>query len=82
MGMPNTEANEACVKELGRTNRKEKAMERVRRHWQRLWEMNEMSLLGDALKRQSLVKGNNWLNKIKQKLETGYGGYLDKGRRE
>jgi hypothetical protein len=27
-----------------------------------------MSLLGDALKQQSLEKGNNWLNKIKQKL--------------
>jgi hypothetical protein len=27
MGMPNTAANGACVKELGRTNRKEKVME-------------------------------------------------------
>jgi hypothetical protein len=25
--------------------------------------------LGDALKQQSLEKGNNWLNKIKQELE-------------
>jgi hypothetical protein len=31
--------------------------------------MDEMSLLGDALKQQSLEKGNNWLNKIKQELE-------------
>jgi hypothetical protein len=28
--------------------------------------MDETSLLGDALKQQSLEKGNNWLNKIKQ----------------
>jgi hypothetical protein len=31
--------------------------------------MDEMSLLGDALKQRSLKKGKNWLNKIKQKLE-------------
>jgi hypothetical protein len=30
--------------------------------------MDETSLLGDALKQQSLEKGN-WLNKIKQELE-------------
>jgi hypothetical protein len=35
MGMPNTAANGACVKELGRTNRKEKVMVRVPRYWQR-----------------------------------------------
>jgi DNA repair ATPase RecN len=44
-------------------------VERVLRYWQRLWETDEMSLLGDALKQQSLEKGNNWLNKIKQELE-------------
>jgi hypothetical protein len=32
--------------------------------------MDEMSLLGDALKQQSSEKGNNWLNKIKQELES------------
>jgi hypothetical protein len=32
--------------------------------------MDETSLLGDALKQQSLEKGSNWLNKIKQELET------------
>jgi hypothetical protein len=32
MGMPNTAANGVCVKELGRTNRKEKVMERVLRY--------------------------------------------------
>jgi hypothetical protein len=69
MGTPNTAANGVCVKELGRTNRKEKVMERVLRYWQRLREMDKMSLLGDALKQQSLGKGKNWLNKIKQELE-------------
>jgi hypothetical protein len=57
------------VKELGRANRKEKVIERVLRYWQRLWEMDETSLLGDALKQQSLEKGNDWLNKIKQESE-------------
>jgi hypothetical protein len=68
MGTPNTAANRVCVKEIGRTNRKEKVMERVLRYWQRLREMDEMSLLGDALK-QSLEKGKNCLNKLKQELE-------------
>jgi hypothetical protein len=69
MGTPNTAANGVCVKELGRTNRKKKVMERVLRYWQRLRETDEMSLLGVALKQQSLEKGKNWLNKIKQELE-------------
>jgi hypothetical protein len=42
--------------------------------------MDEMSLLGDALKQQSLEKGKNWLNKIKQELEgLGMGDILIKG---
>jgi hypothetical protein len=57
MGTPNTAANGARVKELGRTNRKEKVIERVLRYWQRLRDMDEMSSLGDALKQQSLEKG-------------------------
>jgi hypothetical protein len=69
MGMPSTAANGACVKELGRTNRKEKVMERVFRYWKRLWEVDETSLLGDALKQQNSEKGYSWLNKIKQELE-------------
>jgi hypothetical protein len=36
MGMPNMAANGVCVKELGRTNRKEKVMETVLRYWRRL----------------------------------------------
>jgi hypothetical protein len=31
--------------------------------------MDEIGLLEDALKQQSLEKGNNWLNKIKLSLE-------------
>jgi hypothetical protein len=69
MGTSNTAANGAYVKELGRTNRKEKEIEKVLRYWQRLREMDEMSLLGDVLKQQSLEKGKNWLNEIKQELE-------------
>jgi hypothetical protein len=80
MGTPNMAANGVCVKELGRTNRKEKVMERVLRYWQRLQEMDEMSLLGDALKQQSSEKGKNWLNKIKQELEgLGIGDIWKKG---
>jgi AAA+ ATPase superfamily predicted ATPase len=48
---------------------KVKVIERVLRYWQRLRETDEMSLLGDALKQQSLEKGKYWLNKIKQELE-------------
>jgi hypothetical protein len=57
MGTLNTAANGVCVKELGRTNRKDKVMERILRYWQRFREMDEMSLLGDALKQQSLEEG-------------------------
>jgi hypothetical protein len=79
MGTPNTAANGVYVKELGRTNRKKKVMEKILRYWQRLQEMDEMSLLGDALK-QSLEKGKNWLNKIKQELEVlGMGDIWIKG---
>jgi hypothetical protein len=31
--------------------------------------MDETRLFGDALQQQSLEKGNNWLNKVKQELE-------------
>jgi hypothetical protein len=48
-------------------------MERVLRYWQRLWVMDETSLLGDILKQQSLEKGNNCVNKIKQDLDWVWG---------
>jgi SOS response regulatory protein OraA/RecX len=61
---------------MERTNRKEKVVERVLRYWQRSWEIDETSLLEDALKQQSLEKGNNWLNKIKQELARLGMGYI------
>jgi hypothetical protein len=71
IGMPNTAANGACAKELERTNRKEKVVERVLRHWQRLWEMDET---GRCIK---ITKFRE-----REQLTTGYGAYLDKWRRE
>jgi hypothetical protein len=49
MGAPTAATNGAYVKELGRTNRKEKVLERVFKYWERLLEMEESSLLGDVL---------------------------------
>jgi trehalose/maltose hydrolase-like predicted phosphorylase len=46
------------VKELRRTNREEKVLERVIKHWQTLWEMDAISVLGDALKQRSVEEGN------------------------
>jgi hypothetical protein len=69
LGMPNTPANGARVEELQRTNKKQKVMERVLGYWHRLWKMDGTSLLGDAVENQSLEKGNNWPNKIKQALQ-------------
>jgi hypothetical protein len=43
MGAPTAAADGACVKELGRTNRKEKVLERVFKYWGRLLEMKESS---------------------------------------
>jgi hypothetical protein len=57
-------------------DRKQKVMEIVLGYWQRLWEMDETSLLGDKLKQQSLEKGNNWLNQIKQELKRLGMGYI------
>jgi hypothetical protein len=38
-----------CVREIGRTNRREKVVERNIKYWKRLWEIGETSLLRDAL---------------------------------
>jgi hypothetical protein len=54
MGMPGTTANSVCARQLGRTNRKKKVVERVLRYWQRLQEMDEMSLLGGCVKTTNL----------------------------
>jgi hypothetical protein len=59
MGTPTAAANGACVKELGRTNRKEKVLERVFKYWKRLLEMEESSLLGDSLTYQKEERENN-----------------------
>jgi hypothetical protein len=53
------------VKELGRTNRKEKVLERVFKYWERLLEMEESSLLGDALIYRREERENNWICGIK-----------------
>jgi hypothetical protein len=45
MGAPTAAANGACVKEMGRTNRKLKVLERAFKYWERFLEMEESSLL-------------------------------------
>jgi cell fate (sporulation/competence/biofilm development) regulator YmcA (YheA/YmcA/DUF963 family) len=69
-GVPSTAANGAYVIELGRTNRKEKVAERIVKYWKRLWEMDETSLLREALKQQTIKKGENWLKKLEQELNS------------
>jgi hypothetical protein len=69
MGAPTAAVNDACVKELGRTNRKEKVLEIVFKYWERLLEMEESSLLGDALTYQRVGRENNWICGIKRELE-------------
>jgi hypothetical protein len=49
-GIPSTAVNGVCVRELGRTNRREKLVERIIKYWTRLWEMDKTSLLTNALK--------------------------------
>jgi hypothetical protein len=72
----------ACVKELGRTNRKEKMLEKVFKYWERLLEMEESSLLGDALIYQREERENNWICGIKRELEKLGMGYMWRRGRE
>jgi hypothetical protein len=65
-GVPSTATNGACVRELGRTNRREKVVERIVKYWKRLWDTDETSLLREALKQQTIEKGENWLQKLEQ----------------
>jgi hypothetical protein len=58
-GVPSTATNGACVRELGRTNRKENFVERIVKYRKRLREMDETSLLREALKQQTIEKGEN-----------------------
>jgi hypothetical protein len=74
--------NGACVKELGRTNRKGKVLKRVFKYWERLLEMEESSLLGDALTYQREEWENNWICGIKQELEKLGMGYMWRRGRE
>jgi hypothetical protein len=67
-GVPSTTANGAFVGELGRTNRGGKVVETFVKYWKRLWEMDETSLLREALKQQTIEKGENWLKKLEQEL--------------
>jgi cell fate (sporulation/competence/biofilm development) regulator YmcA (YheA/YmcA/DUF963 family) len=69
-GVSSTAANGACVRELGRTNRKEKVVERIVKYLKRLWDMDEMSLLREALKQQTIEKGENWLKNLEQELNS------------
>jgi hypothetical protein len=50
---------------LGRTNMKEKVLERVFKYRERLLEMEESGLLGDALTYQRDERENNWICGIK-----------------
>jgi hypothetical protein len=58
-GVPSSTTNGACVRELGRTNREEKVVERIVKYWKRLCDMDETSLLREALKQQTIEKGEN-----------------------
>jgi hypothetical protein len=69
-GVPSTAANGPCVRELGRTNRKEKVVEQIEENWKRLWDMDETSLLREALKQQTIQEGKNWLNKLERELNS------------
>jgi hypothetical protein len=82
MGAPTAAANGACVKELGRTNRKEKVLERKFKYWERLLEMEESSLSGDALIYQREERENNWICGIKRELEKLDMGYMWRRGRE
>jgi hypothetical protein len=69
MGAPTAATNGAYVKELGMTNRKEKVLERAFKYWKNLLEMEESSLLEDALTYQREEWENNWICGIKRELE-------------
>jgi hypothetical protein len=58
---PRTAANGACVIKLGRINGREKVLEKIIKYCKRLWEMEQTSLLSEALKQQNTEKGENWL---------------------
>jgi hypothetical protein len=69
MGPPGAVANGDCVRELGRLNRKDKVLERVIKYWLGLWEVDESNPIGAALRYKLKGRQNNWLDKVKKKLE-------------
>jgi hypothetical protein len=81
-GIPRTAVNGACVRKLGRINGREKVLEKIIKYWKRLWEMEETSLLSEALKQQNTEKGENWLKRRTGAKQTRYGRYVKKGRGE
>jgi hypothetical protein len=79
-GVPSTATNGACVRELGRTNRKDKVVERIIKYWKRLWDMDETNLQRKGLKQQTIGKGENWLKKLVQELnKLGVGNVWRRG---
>lgn len=57
------------MRELGRTNRKDKISETVITYWLRLWETDESNPIGDTLRYQLERTENNWLPRIKKELQ-------------
>jgi hypothetical protein len=57
-------------------------LERVFKYWERLLEMEESSLLGDALTYQREERENNWISGIKRELEKLGMGYMWRRGRE
>lgn len=49
---------------------------------QRLWKMNEISVLGDLLKQKNYIERNNWLIKYNKSYKEFVWGCLEKIRRE
>jgi hypothetical protein len=80
IGVPLTPANGACVKELGKRNRKEKVLEKVKKYWSRLLEKDETNPLGKTINSKKM-RGTNWMSRITQKLERlGMGDIWKNGR--
>jgi hypothetical protein len=74
-------ADGACVKELGRANRKEKVLERVLKYWLSLLGTDETNLFADTTGQQRTERGSNGMSRIKQELERfGSGGYLGESK--
>lgn len=58
-----TSANGACVKKLGKRNRKEKVLETVMKYWSRLLEKDETNPLWKTINSKK-TRGTNWMSRI------------------